>query len=236
MHRTLVTGGAKRLGAAICRKLAENGHSLLIHYHTSEKEAVNLAIECSQYGVKAEIIQGDFTSFETTRQFIMHCQNQYPHVKNIVNNVGNYLVASPTETNPEQWNALFQVNLHAPFALIHGYIESIKAAKGTIINIGTAGINTLRANPRQTAYVATKSGLFLLTKSLAAELASYGVRVHMVSPGQLDISVDQISPEKIPMGRLGTAQETAHLIAYLMGPSTEYMTGQNIEIAGGYTL
>ena len=175
MKWTLVTGGSRRLGADICLELAAQGHSLLVHYRNSKGEAENVALRCREMGVEAEIIYGDFSTEESTQAFAKACLMKYPDIKNLINNVGNYLVKSAASTAPEEWNALIQTNLNAPFALCHAFIPSITLCQGNIINIGVVGANNIHADIKRTAYLMTKMSLCMLTKSLARELAPSGI-------------------------------------------------------------
>lgn len=236
MTWTLVTGGAKRLGATICRTLAKQGHPIVVHYHTSYAEALEVVESCRQLGVRAECIQGDFSSPESTLQFAQEFLNRFSTVNNLINNVGNYLVKSALNTPSKEWQELFQVNFHAPVVLIQALIPAIKESQGNILNIGVSGLNTLRANQHTTAYSMTKMCLLMLTRSLAKELASANVRVNMVSPGQLEISVDKPNdPAAMLMHRFGTTEELAQVVAFLLEKG-QYITGQNIEVAGGFGL
>ncbi len=235
MTWTLVTGGSKGLGEAICYELGRRGHSVLVHYNKSAQEAGRVMEKCRSFGVNAECIQGDFSSVESTFQFISSCKNQFPIIGNLVNNVGSYLIASALHTTVQDWTQLFQVNLHAPFMIIQEMAETIKNEQGAIVNIGTAGLG-MKANVTCTGYVLTKLSLLALTRSFARELAPWHVRVNMVSPGQLENSVDNLNPLQIPMGRLGNLSEVAQTVAYLLSPEATYVTGQNLEVAGGYAL
>jgi NAD(P)-dependent dehydrogenase (short-subunit alcohol dehydrogenase family) len=237
MTWTLVTGGAKRLGAEVCRYLAAHGHHIIVHYNTSPAEAKELVKECLKYGVKSECIQGDFSSLSSTEDFINRYLNQYDCTCNVINNVGNYLINSALSTSIQDWYELFQTNLHSPFALIKALVPSIKKARGNIINIGIAGVDNVSANTYATAYNLTKAALWLLTKSLAKELAPFLVRVNMVSPGQLENSIDLPEDQTtLPMKRSGSLKEVARVIAFLLQENSNYITGQNITVAGGLTL
>jgi len=234
---TLVTGGAKRLGASICRRLAQEGHSILIQYQNSLQEANKTALECRQYGIDAACIYGDFMTSSSTQQFTEEVRRQFPNIQNLINNVGNYLQLSLENTSTNDWEQLYQINVHAPFACIHALLPSIKEHKGNIINIGTAGVLALHANGPAPAYRATKTTLWMMTRLFARELAPYQVRVNMVSPGQLEISEDAPGNlNTLPMQRLGSCDEVANVIAFLLAPENSYITGQDIEIAGALGL
>lgn len=237
MAWTLVTGGAQRLGREICTTLAALDYDVVIHYNTSHKEAIEVQELCLKQGVRAEIIQGDFSTLKSTAKFCRDYLDRFTLTRNLVNNVGNFLVQPALTTSPEEWHDLFQNNLHAPLALIQALSPSIQESQGAIVNVGVAGLDTVRADTYCTAYSCAKLSLWMLTKSLAKELTSKNVRVNMVSPGYLDISVDlPANPAELPMGRPGKLAEVADLIAYLLEPTGSYITGQNIEVAGGIRL
>lgn len=228
----LVTGAAQGLGASIAEALLRAGYSVVIHYRKSEKEAEHIL----KNGGKIAKIQGDFSSLESVNDFIRRYRKQFPDTQGIVNNVGNYLIASASQTTEEQWLSLFQTNLHAPFFLMRALLPSLRKHRGNIVNIGTVGLNTLKANTYSTAYTISKSALWLLTKALAKELAADEVRVNMVSPGILENAIDIKDFPHLPMKRSATLKEVADIVTFLFDPKTSYITGQNIEIAGGFGL
>lgn len=234
---TLVTGGGKGLGAKICQTLAAEGRPILIHYRTSNQEAFAIRDLCRKTGSDAECIQGDFSSSLSVDAFIEQLLNDFPVVGTLINCVGSYQVQAPLATSDEEWRVLFQTNLHAPVALIRALLPSIKEYQGSIINIGVAGLNHIPADIYATAYTAAKLSLWMTTRSLAKELAPVGVRVNMVSPGMLENTIDKPRDfKKLPMHRLGTLSEAARVVAFLLSDESSYITGQNIEVAGGLRL
>lgn len=230
---TLVTGGARRLGAAICLALAEKGRSIVVHYHQSEEDANEIVEKCLAMGVQAESIQGDFSTLPQLEDFIHRYLERFPETTTLINNVGNYLIRSASKTTIEEWMSLFQVNLNTPFLLSKALIPSLIRHQGQIINIGVSGLNRHSANTYATAYYLTKGALWGLTLSLARELAPDQVKVNMISPGQLDISIDT---HQIPMKRPGYCWEVCRMVNFLLEPQSQYITGQNIEVAGGLGL
>jgi NAD(P)-dependent dehydrogenase (short-subunit alcohol dehydrogenase family) len=237
MKWTLVTGAAKHLGRQIALLLAQKGHPVVIQYHYSEKEALDTCEEIRLLGGEASTIQGDFTTLDSTKAFIEAYKTKFPDTKNLINNVGNYIVKKALSTDMPTAYELFQTNVHVPFCLASELANPIKVAKGSIINIGTSGLHSFRADDRAPLYTATKMALFSLTKSLAKELAPFAVRVNMVSPGQLEESVDLRDDVSLfPMGRAGKGSEVARMVAFLLEEESCYITGQNIEVAGGLGL
>lgn len=235
MNWTLVTGAAKGLGFEICLELAKKGHSLVIHFRESKDQAEALKLECIKLGAKAEIIQGDFST--GVLEFLEEYTSRFPSTKNLINNVGNYHIGSTLDTAIDVWKDLFQTNFFSPVQIMQALTPSITQLKGSIINIGVVGIQSVPADLYSPAYTASKLSLWMTTKSLAKELGSKGVRVNMVSPGYLENAVDLPSNLSVlPQGKPVTLEETARLVAFLLDDENQSITGQNVEIAGAVRL
>lgn len=230
MGWTLVTGGAKGLGAEICRTLSQEGHSVVVHYNYSAQDAQSVAQECRKYG-QAEVIQGDFLDQESVQAFVQEYQERFPSTECLVNNVGNYLIKPSLETSLHELASLFQTNVFAPFM-----ITKALSVRGSIVNLGVAGLTGERADTYCSAYTMTKGSLLQWTRSLAKELSSQLISVNMVSPGYLDDSIDLPELSKLPMKKTVSYQEVARLVAFLLDKKNRSITGQNIEIAGGVRL
>lgn len=233
----LITGGAKRLGAVISEALASQGYNVVIHYNKSIEEASEVVERCRLKGVNAEAIQGSFDTPSSVLDFSSRYLQKYPQTYSLINNVGDYLIESSLRTSYEDWLKVFQLNLHTPFMLSKELVPYLANTQGRIINMGVSGLFRQAANTYSSAYTLSKEALWGLTRSLALELAENKVTVNMVSPGMLDISIDyQSFLEKLPMSRPGTCLEVARLVTFLLHPDSSYITGQNIEIAGGLGL
>ncbi|MEC7840483.1 MAG: SDR family oxidoreductase [Chlamydiota bacterium] len=234
---TLVTGAAKGLGEEICRSLAKNGIPVILHYNTSENAALTIQQQLMEQGADVEIIQGDFSTAVGTKEFTERLLALNLPIKNIINNVGNYFIGSLLNTSVEEWESLFQTNTHAPFMIIKALSSSVRKFTGSVINIGVAGVNNCCADVYSPAYTLSKTALLGLTKSLAKELAADHVTVNMVSPGHLENSVDlPKNINKIPMKRPASFEEVTDMILFLISDKGRYITGQNIEVAGGIRI
>jgi NAD(P)-dependent dehydrogenase (short-subunit alcohol dehydrogenase family) len=238
MHlKILVTGGAKGLGKEICTELAKRGHSLMIHYRSSQKDAQIVQKECQELGVEAEIIHGDFSRMDSLLHFLEKLKEIFPNVKGVVNNVGNYFMASIAQTTREQWEEIFQTNVSAPFEITKSLIPNLKKNQGSIVNIGTAGLHALRANLYCSAYSMTKLTFWYMTLNFAKELAPFGINVNMVSPGVMENTVDlEEGGHYIPMKRFANLNEVARAVTYFFENENKYITGQNLEVSGGFAL
>lgn len=233
MTWTLVTGGSKNLGAALCLSLAEKGRNVVVHYNHSQKEALEISEKCRKFGVCSKVIQGDFSTTENCMDFIDRYLQQFAETDVLINNVGEYVIGSTLQTSLENWMLLFQVNVHTPFMLTRALAPSLLRHQGQIINIGTCGLHKHAANTYATAYALTKQNLWGMTLALAREWAPHGVRVNMISPGELEVSIDH---HRLPMQRAATCLEVCRVVNFLLDPESEYITGQNIEVAGGLGL
>lgn len=237
MKWSLVTGAAKGLGAAICMELASKKFPVVIQYNHSKNEALEVAKKCLKLTSEVEIIQGDFSSYKSTQKFIEAYLRNFSETKNLINNVGNYLLNSPSKTSISDWKRLFQVNLYAPLQLTKALLPSIEKAHGNILNIGVTGLQAVMADTVATAYIATKLSLWFSTKSLAKELIHKNVRVNMVSPGYMENAIDL--PEDLSLyleNRPANLKEVARVVAFILDPSNSYITGQNIDVGGGFKI
>jgi NAD(P)-dependent dehydrogenase (short-subunit alcohol dehydrogenase family) len=236
MTWALVTGAAQGLGAEICRTLAAKGHNVVVHYRAQHALAMQVVEECRNRNVKAEVIQGDFSTPAGTADFLQRYLAQFSETDILINNVGEYKRASPLEMPMNEWQEIFQSNFFTPVALTQSLIASLKKYQGSIVNIGIAGVQGVPRPFSSTAYRMTKLSLWGYTRSLAAEMAPSQVRVNMVSPGHLSNSVDLPPTERLPMGRPASLAEAAQAVYFFVDPANRYITGQNLEIAGACAL
>ena len=238
MKTALVTGSARRLGREIALQLAEQGYFTFIHYLSSPREAEAALRTLQKNGGKGALIRGDVSSPKDIKRMISEIRHEAGRLDVLVNNIGMYKPGPLLKYSPEDFDKTLQVNLSACFRLIQAALPLFPKTGGNIINIGYAGIETLTGTTHNTAYLISKSGLFILTKSFAQALGPRRIRVNMVSPGILSNSVEL--PDKardwIPLGRLGTTSDVAQAVAFLAGKHADYITGVNLDVSGGYHL
>ncbi len=234
---TLITGASKGVGAATARLLAQQKRALVLQYRNSQSEVEQLAAFCRKQGALVEILSADFSSKEQTIRFVETYLQRFSSTAHLIACVGPYAVGATMQTPLEVWHDLFESNFFAAIQLIQSLLPSIKAAQGSIITLGVAGVGDARADTYAGAYFTAKRALWCYTRTLAKEVAGDGVSVNMVSPGRLQGAIDApYDPKLLPMGREGMAEEVARLIAFLIEPTNHYITGQNIEVAGGVRL
>ena len=233
----VVTGGARRLGRHLSLALAARGYDLVILYRESEADAHALVQEMRAIGRRARARAVDVGVERQVAEVFAEIGRDEGRVNLLVNNVGNYNPQHVTLLDPTVWDATIATNLSGAFYCCYHALPLMPEGSN-IINIGMAGLEGSRANVRGTDYYVSKTGLLVLTRSLAAAYAVQGVRVNMVSPGQLDNSIDLPPPDEIgqqvPLGRAGALHDIEQAVDYLLDAA--YVTGVNLDVAGGYRL
>ena len=236
----LVTGAARRLGAEIARHLGSAGYATVVHYHTSTDAAEDVAAAIRAEGGEAWIVSADVTKEQQVAEMFREIDDRYGRLDVLVNNVGTYHVQDVLEVTPARWRYVVEGNLTATYLCCHFALRLIRAAEEgrRVVNLGYASCDRILARPRATAYQLAKTGVLIYSKSLARSLAPEGITVNVISPGHLDNSVDL--PEDVaaavPAGRAGRPEDVLGALDYLLSPAAAYVTGQNIDVAGGFNL
>ena len=233
----VVTGGARRLGRQLSTTLAGRGCDVIVLYRDSEADAVSLERELSESGARARSLSVDVAVEQQVAEVFADIGRTEGRVDVLVNNVGNYNPQHVRKLGPAGWDATLASNLSGAYYCCYHALKLMPAG-GNIVNIGMAGLEGSRANVHGTDYFVSKTGLLVLTRSLAAAYGEQDIRVNMVSPGQLDNSIDLPSPHEIgawvPLGRAGGLDDVTQAVEYLLDAS--YVTGVNLDVSGGYRL
>jgi 3-oxoacyl-[acyl-carrier protein] reductase len=235
MPSALVTGSAKGIGRAILLALAQQGYDVAVHYRSSLSEAQAVANEAASLGVKTTLLQADVTKPDEAQHLVQQAHDTFGRLDVLVNNVGNYHKGPLAELTVEQWHEMFNSNLNAVFYTCQAAAPLMQENGGRIVNIGFAGTENLVARPRSVAYVIAKTGVLLYSKALAKSEAVNNITVNVVSPGVIENSISQ-PIEDIPMKRTGTFDELVSAVMYFLSPEARYVTGTNLQVAGGWNL
>jgi len=233
----LVTGAARGIGRALAVALAAESYAVAVHYRGSEADARETARRCAEHGVPTTVLQADLTDPAQARALVAEAHATFPGspLAVLVNNVGNYVHRPLLETTDAEWADMLGSNLTATFATCQAAAPLMQAAGfGRIVNLGYAGARHLTARPGIVPYVIAKAGVLHLSHALGKLLAGSGVSVNVVSPGVIETSVSQPLRE-IPAGRVGTVDELIGAALYFVRAS-DYVTGQELEVAGGWNL
>jgi len=254
-RHAVVTGSTSGIGLAIARALAKEGAAVVINGFGDAKaiEAQRAGIE-KEFGVKAFYNGADMSKGAEVEAMIADAAAKMGTVDILVNNAGIQHVSPIEEFPPEKWDAIIAINLSSAFHTIRAAVPGMKAQKwGRIIN--TASAHSLVASPFKSAYVSAKHGLAGLTKTVALELATFGVTANCISPGYVwtplvenqipdtmkarNMTREQVIKDVMllaqPTKEFITVEQVASLAVYLCSDAAAQITGANISIDGGWT-
>jgi pteridine reductase len=234
----LITGGAKRVGAAICRRLHADGANLMLHYRTSAGEARLLQAELNhQRKDSVALIQADLLDLGKLSSLIDQTVQTFGRLDALINNAASFYPTPVGEITADDWENLIGADLRAPLFIAQAAAPALKKTQGAIVNI--TDIHAERPLKNYVLYSIAKAGLVGLTRSLARELAPE-VRVNAVAPGPIlwpdDDAFDELSRQRIishtPLKREGTPEDIAKAVHFLLVDAT-YVTGETINVDGG---
>jgi 3-oxoacyl-[acyl-carrier protein] reductase len=242
----LVTGASSGIGAATARLLAQQGARVAVGFHQNKAGAIAVLESIAEAGGTAVAAVGDFRQTREIRAVVAQVVREYGPIDILVNNAGSLVKRLPIRDLTEEfWDDIVALNFKsAVFASQTVAPSMIERRAGTIINVvSIAGHNG--GGPGAGTYASAKAGLTSFTKSLAKELAPHGVRVNAISPGVIDTPFHEAfsTPEMIagfvktiPLGRVGTSEECANVIAFLASDAASYIVGETIEVNGGQLM
>lgn len=239
----LVTGGARGIGKAIAKKLAEQGAFVIVNYAGSVDRANQTVEEIKSAGGDGVAIQCDVSDFAACGELAAKVLADYGRLDILVNNAGITKDNLIMKMSEQDYDAVLNTNLKGSFNLIHHFSRSfLKQRSGKIINISS--VSGVMGNAGQANYSASKAGLIGLTKSVARELASRGICVNAVAPGFIETDMTEKMPDSakqaalgmIPLGKMGKPEDIAQVVAFLADESGDYITGQVICVDGGMAI
>mgnify|MGYP001205606358 FL=1 len=238
--RILITGAAKRIGKEMALSFFNKGWDIVIHYNSSMDDAEALADKMnSERSNSAMLVQANLDNASEVEKLVDKILSKNGSIDALINNASTFYPTPIGTLSEENWNALMGSNLKAPLFLIQSFHKELEKNKGFIINV--TDINVDRALVNHSIYLAAKSGLQTLTKSLAKELAP-NIRVNAIAPGAIiePPNAEWTTEQKnniinaVPMKRMGTEKDIVDAAIYLS--EAEYVTGQILKIDGGKSL
>ena len=243
MKVALVTGASRGIGRACALRLAKDGFTVVVNYAHSAKEAEAVLATIRENGGDGMIYQADVSRLDDVKRMMRDVAKAYGQIDVLVNNAGIVRDEYVLMLNPDTLDACFDLNVKGYlYCAQQAVLKMFRKKSGAIINMSS--VSGTFALAGQTVYSATKGAVNAMTRTMAKELAPYGIRVNAVAPGFIETDMLDALPEEkkqayldaIPMHRLGKPEEVAELVAMLASDACAYMTGQVLTMDGGLSL
>ncbi|MGW3964201.1 3-oxoacyl-ACP reductase FabG [Amycolatopsis sp. NPDC005003] len=239
----LVTGGSRGIGRAIVLRIAQSGYDVAFCYHSRRDEAAEVEKLAAEHGAATLACQVDVTDAQAVQAFVRRSEDELGPVEAVVTSAGITRDRPMVAMSDEDWSSVFRTNVDGTFFACRAAVFGMmKRRSGTVVTLSS--IAGRDGQPGQTNYAAAKAAISAFTKSLAREAGRYGIRANTVAPGYIRTGMtesmsqdvlDKAMP-RIPLGRLGTAEEVADLVEFLVSGRAAYITGQVFAIDGGLLL
>lgn len=237
----VVTGGSRGIGRAVAIKLAEEGANVVTCYASSSDAAEETASLCREKGVSAVAVKADISDPDAVAALFDEAKTITGSIEILINNAGITRDNILLRMSDEEFNQVIDTNLRGAFYAMRAASKLMMRKKyGRIINISS--IVGIYGNAGQVNYAASKAGVIGMTKSLAKELGSRNITCNAIAPGFIDTDMTRELPENvkeelaksIALGRIGTPQDIANAAAFLASDEASYITGQVLEVSGGF--
>lgn len=241
----LVTGGSRGIGRETVLRLAQMGAQVVVNYSHKEEAAEEVVRAAREHGAEAWAARGDVASVEDAQRLVDASLERFGRLDILVCNAGIWEGAPVEELDEDQWDRVIDINLKGTWTMCRAAVPQMKRQQGgrIVIVSSTAG---QRGEARVSNYAASKGGQIAFTKSLATELAAYGINVNAVAPGWVDTEMNEgvfadtdfrkKIEQTIPLGRVATAEEIALPIAFLCSDWARHITGEVLNVNGGSVL
>ena len=238
-----VTGASRGIGRAIALRLASDGAKVALNFASNSAKAESVKNEIESAGGTAMLVQGDVSNFETVTKLIKQVVDAWSRIDILINNAGITRDNLLLKMSEDDFDKVIATNLKGVFNCTKAVTKlMMKQRGGRIVNMSS--VVGLKGNISQANYAAAKAGIIGFTKSAARELASRGVTVNAVAPGLINTDmtaalsekVKEVMLQEIPAGRMGTPEDVANAVAFLVSDQAAYITGQVLAVDGGMVM
>ena len=239
----VVTGGSRGIGRGIALRLAREGARIAIAYRVNKAAAQMTLLQLQAAGADSVAVETDITQGARAEQFVKTVADRYGRVDILVNNVGEFRWATLGESSPEEWKSIFDSNVSTVFYMCRAALPLMRKGRwGRIINMGAVGAERAFGQAKISAYAAAKAAVVAMSRSLALEEAKNGITVNVVNPSSIDekdLTVEEarkLRDARYPIGRPPTVEDVAAAVAFFASEEAEYVTGQVVNVSGGWML
>jgi len=239
----VVTGGSRGIGRGIALRLAQDGARIAIAYR-SNKTAAQLALRQLQaVGADCVAVETDISQSGRADQLISTVVDRFGRVDILVNNVGDFRWGTLVESSAGEWRTVFESNVMTVFYMCRAALPVMRKGRwGRIVNLGAVGAERAFGQAKISAYAAAKAAVVALSRSLALEEAKNGITVNVVNPSNIDekdLTIEEarkLRDARYPIGRPPTVEDVAASVAFFASEQAEYVTGQVVNVSGGWML
>lgn len=239
----VVTGGSRGIGRGIALKLAQEGARVAIAYRANKAAAQMTLRQMQASGADCVAVETDISQTGRAEQLFKAVADRYGRVDILVNNVGDFRWGTLGESSAEEWESIFNSNVLTVFYMCRAALPLMhKGRWGRIINMGAVGAERAFGQAKISAYAAAKAAVVALSRSLALEEAKNGITVNVVNPSSIDekdLTLEEarkLRDARYPIGRPPTVEDVAAAIAFFASEEAEYVTGQVLNVSGGWML
>jgi 3-oxoacyl-[acyl-carrier protein] reductase len=239
----LVTGGSRGIGRGIAVRLAHEGARVAIAYRTNKAAAQQTLRQLQAGGADCVAVETDITEPPRAEQLVRTVADRFGRVDVVVNNVGDFRWGTLAESSLEDWQSILASNLMTVLYISRAALPHMRRVRwGRIVNLGAVGAERAFGQAKISAYAAAKAAVVALSRSLALEEAKNGITVNVVNPSSIDekeltlSEARRVRDARFPIGRPPTAEDVASTVAFFASEEAEYVTGQVVNVSGGWML
>jgi len=239
----VVTGGTRGIGRGIALGLAHEGARIALVYRANKAAAQMALRQLQAVGADCVAVETDITEPARAEQLVKTVADRYGRIDILVNNVGEFRWGTLAESSVEDWTGIFDSNVTTVFHMCRAALPLMRKGRwGRIINLGAVGAERAFGQAKISAYAAAKAAVVAMSRSLALEEAKNGITVNVVNPSSIDekdLTLEEarkLKDARYPIGRPPTVEDVAAAVSFFASEETEYVTGQVINVSGGWML
>jgi 3-oxoacyl-[acyl-carrier protein] reductase len=239
----VVTGGTRGIGRGIALGLAREGARIALVYRANKASAQMALRQLQAVGADCVAVETDITDASRAQQLVKTVGDRYGRIDVLVNNVGEFRWGTLAESSVEEWTGIFDSNVTTVFHMCRAALPLMRKGRwGRIINLGAVGAERAFGQAKISAYAAAKAAVVAMSRSLALEEAKNGITVNVVNPSNIDekdLTLEEarkLKDARYPIGRPPTVDDVAAAVSFFASEEAEYVTGQVVNVSGGWML